>query len=624
MFKRVDLENKEILDSWKEISTYLGRDIRTCFRWEKELGLPINRIDSASSRSKVFAYRSEIDQWLKEKTNSKEIHKKPLLENRRLIIGLLSSFALLSIIFVFLYFAQIWPFGPSNEIPSIAVLPFKNLNPSENEEYICAGITDAIIDHLAILNDLKVISPLTTSKYKNIDKSAEEIGKELGVSHVLNGNVENTEQKFKFSVQLVSVKDNTHIWNKEYEEKLENILYVKDNIISEISGILSLSSAENPPVPLDSRRPSNYQALDSFLKGNYIQNILNRDNNDKINLYHQGKYYLCKCDKDSNELAIRFFREALKLDNNFAEAHLGLAHCYANFVNFRWDPDKSWLDMAEESVKTAQAISPDLPENYSTLIQIYLLKEMSFDENTKDLAFELAQEGIRKFPYHAQLNSIVGYSYYIKYGAEGDESDFEKALKYKQQSHWLNPNSINNITFTEFLMLNREHYRALDICNTINKKTLSSSSISMIDFRLAEIYYYMGDLESSETIFKQFEIPLSYKTASKFFLGMIASQRGEKEKAQNIIADIFLMYPEKNRYRNDHLKLASIYFGLGMKEAGFKFLKSFFNEDIAKKIPYIFIKFIDMDKNFDMFKGDKEFKKIIKGGDEWQEAKPSE
>jgi hypothetical protein len=59
--------SKDRLDSWKEIAAYVNRDVGTCIRWEKKLGLPVYRIDKNSSRSRVFAYKKEIDQWFRDK-----------------------------------------------------------------------------------------------------------------------------------------------------------------------------------------------------------------------------------------------------------------------------------------------------------------------------------------------------------------------------------------------------------------------------------------------------------------------------------------------------------------------------------------------------------------------------
>jgi len=622
MIKRVDLENKEILDSWKEISKYLGRDIRTCFRWEKELGLPVHRIDSESSRSKVFAYKSEINEWLKEKAISKEIHKKSLIENKRLIVGLLSGSIILTAIFAVLYFAQIRPFGPSTEIPSIAVLPFQNLNAEQHEEYFSIGLTNEIIYRLTMLSNLKAISTVSVSEYRDSEKSAKEIGEELNVDYVLKGIVEKVDKNIELSVQLVRIKNNKEIWSKEYEEALENRYFINDDIITSILETLDLNIAQNHPAVDFTGRPLNYEAYEAYWKGKVFSNNLNGDdssNKDPLVLYHQGKYYSAKSDEENNDQAIELFSQAINLDSSFALAYIGLACCYSNYVNFGWDFDKELLGKAEDLVEKAQAISPDLPEYYSTLVEINLLKNISFNENTRDIAFELAQEGIKKYPNDAQLNSIIGYCYYLKFGEEGNEADFEKALEFKEKSRWLNPLSIHNIVYTELLMLNREYYKAINICNNIRQ-----ISPSIIDFRLAEIYYYMGDLYNSETIFQKFKTPLNYKITSLACLGMIASQKGEEGKVLNIVGEINLLSSGEEKLLSNNLLLASIYFGLGKKEMGYKYLKSFFSEDFAAKFPYIFVKYINIDRNFDKFKNEKEFKKIIKGENEWQEAKPLE
>ena len=101
-FRRL-VKNKEILDSWKAIAAYLERDIKTCYRWEKELGLPVHRIADQSSRSKVFAYKSEIDSWLREKATDKDIIGKPKREKRRKVLRLTAACLLTAATLLFLY-----------------------------------------------------------------------------------------------------------------------------------------------------------------------------------------------------------------------------------------------------------------------------------------------------------------------------------------------------------------------------------------------------------------------------------------------------------------------------------------------------------------------------------------
>jgi len=602
------VEQKDILNSWKEISYYLDRNVRTCQRWKIELGLPVHRIDKNSQHSKVFAYKSEIDQWLKEKAESKEIKKTSFLQNRWPTIGLISVVGLLSVIFLFLFFTNRISISPQPEYLSFAVLPFENLNESKQNEYFSEGMTNEIINKMTILNELKVIPAVSVSKYNNSSQDAKQMAEELSVDYILEGKIKKDENKIKIGVKLIRVKDYKTIWSEEFEDRLENVFYIQENICRKIHEKLNLNIDQNLSLLSNTGRTYDYQAYDNYLKGNYILNRLNGDNDDPWKLYHQGKFYWGKTTPESNRLAITLFNQTIDIDRNFALAYIGLAHCYTNYVNFNWDFDIKWVNKAENLLKEAQKISPDLSEYYSTLIEIYLIKKVAFNQNIKNLAFELAQEGIKKYPDDAKLNSIVGYCYYQKFGEEGDEADFKKAFEYKEKSFWLNPYGLNNLVYAELLMMNNEFYRAIHICNIVQKLDYSLMS----KFRLGEIYYYMGHLDESEAVFQQFEIaPLNEKIGALLHLGMISAQKGEKEKALEIIADISLISPQE-LVLYDHLKLASIYMGLGMRESGYEHLRAFFDRSSAEKMRFAYLRYIDFDKNFDNIREEEEFIRIAK------------
>jgi len=604
----LNLENKDLLDSWKAISQYLDRNIRTCYRWHKELGLPIHRIDDKSKRSKVFAYKSEICDWLKEKANSKEIQKKSFFVKNWVILGLVSSLTVISVVFTFLYFTRIkTPF--SSESPSLAVLPFKHLNASEYDEYFSEGIANELINSLTMVNGLKVIPWVAVSRFQEDSQESQQIGEKLNVDYVIKGNIKKRDNRIIFEIQLIRTKDSKTIWEEQYNDKLEGILFIQDNICSNIIEKLNLKLANNLLRQLNIPEALDPRAFDSYLKGNYVLNKLNKnENNDPWKLYHQGKYYWGKCTQESNLLAINFFKKAIEIDDNFAQAYIGLAHSYANYVNFNWDYKLKWLDKSENLLKKAQKLYPDLPEYYSTLTEIYLLKNLCFNKNTEKIAYKLAQEGIKKHPNHSQLNSIVGYCYFLKFSKEGIEADFEKALDYKEKSFWLNPYAFSNIVYAELLMLNKEFNKAIMVCNNIRKHDSTSLSI----FRLGEIYYYMGDLDKSKELFEHFRAPFDINLPSLFYLGLIASKKGETNEVQRIVQEINLLSPGEYRFSRHLLKLASIYFGLRNKEMGYKFLESFFKEN-SKKDWFICQKYIDIDSNFSKVKEEEKFKEIIKG-----------
>jgi TolB-like protein len=511
------------------------------------------------------------------------------------------------VIFLFLLFTDRISISPQPENFSFAVLPFENLNPSQQDEYFSEGMTNEIINKMTMLNELKVVPAVSVSKYNNSSHDARQIAEELNVDYILEGKIKTDGDKITIGVQLIRAKDYKNIWSEEFEDSLENILFVQNNICRKIHAKLNLNIDQNLSLLANAGRTNDYMAYDNYLKGNYILNRLNEDD-DPWKLYHQGRFYWGKCTKESNELAVALFNQAVKSDRNFALAYVGLAHCYANNVNFNWDFDLKWVNKAEDILKKAQNISPDLPEYYSTLIEVYLIKEIGFNENTKKSALELAREGIKKYPDNAQLNSIVGYCYYLRFGEEGNEADFNKALEYKEKSFWLNPYGLNNLIYTELLMLNKEFHRALEICNIVEKQDYSL----MAKFRLGEIYYYLGDLDTSKAIFQQFDIaPLDLKIDSLFHLGMIYSQKGEREEALRIIDDINLLSPQEFVI-GDYLNLASIHMSLGIKESGYNYLESFFNKLMTKKMRFVYLKYLDIDRNFDNIKEEEEFIRIAK------------
>ena len=597
---------KEILDSWKAISEYLNRGIRTCYRWNKELGLPVYHIDKDSSRSKVFAYKSEIDEWLIEKAQREKNKKRFILSKNFAIISLGISTVLLSIVLIFLLLSYSRMSANLSKGQSIAVLPFENLESAEPDEYFPEGITRDIINYLSNSNKIKVVSNYFNPGYNTSFKSTRQISKELDVDYLLKVKMKSSEEKVGLYIQLARTSDEEEIWGEKYQINFENISSVTEEISKKISALLDLNIE---PSLSRQRRPDGTFIFNNYQSDKYILSLLLEENDDPWELYWQGKFYWGKGTEESNSQAISFFKKAIKVDKNFALAYIGLARCYANNVSFGWDFDIKWLIKAEDLINTAQSITSDLPEYYASLIEIYLIKEAGFSENTNEAVRMLINEGIKRYPYHTQLNSIIGSYYFLKFGEKGNEADFERALEYREKSFWPDSTRLNNFIFAELLMLNKDFYRAIEICNIIEKYDYSFLTRS----RLGEIYYYMEDLEASEDIFLQFHnAPFRLKIDSMFYLAMISAQRGDKDRALRLINEINLIYPPEIII-NDYLKIASVYFGLGIKEAGYNYLRDLFSRRMTKKMRYIFHKYIDLDKNFGRFRDEKEFQKIIHG-----------
>jgi len=604
------MRNEEILDSWKAISDYLDRDIRTCARWEKELKLPIYRIDKDSSRSKVFAYKSEIDEWLKDKANHKELRKKSFIEKKWPLIGIVSAVVLLLAVSVsYIANGKISSANPENL--SIAVLTPESFGFSDYEQYIPEGICNEIFDSLSNINNFRVIRAAPFERGNNSNEYLNYLREKFKVNHFLKTKIEKKDNKIKIYSRFVRIEDKREIWNHKSQDRLENLFDLKEDICLKIHMKLNPNNKIVSSFPFNNGETQNNAAYDNYLKGNHILNRANSVSDDPWKLYIQGKYYQEKWTKESNNWAISFFSKAIELDENFAKAYIRLARCYLNYLNFNWDYDEKWLSKAEELLKKASLIDPECSEYFSTLILVYLMKYLFFDANTKEKAFELARQAVKKFPGCPLLRSQLGFCHYLQFGEYGNESDFNKALEHNEESYFLRPYHINNIRYAELLMLNREYDRALMVCNGIQRDI-------MADFRKGEIYYYLGDLDSSEAVFLQFQDgnDFNFSIGSLFHLGMIAARRGDASEVERIINKISVIAPKEFYFFEDKLKLASIYMGIGKKEWGYDCLEAFFRKEKMENTRYISLKYIKIDKNFDNCREEERFKNLINN---WEE-----
>jgi TolB-like protein len=139
------------------------------------------------------------------------------------------SVAILSILILIVagYYFIFEPDKPeiTNAIPikwenSIAVLPFADLSPEKNQEYFCDGMTEQIITNLSKIKRLKVIARTSVMTYKNTDKQIPQIGKELNVSHILEGSIRKFGNQIRVTTQLINTEDGSHLWADDFDREL--------------------------------------------------------------------------------------------------------------------------------------------------------------------------------------------------------------------------------------------------------------------------------------------------------------------------------------------------------------------------------------------------------------------
>jgi len=206
------------LDSWKEIASYLRRDVRTVQRWEKKEGLPVYR-HLHDKLGSIYAYRNELTHWF----NTRQQSGPPVATGIR-------------------------QEGSAEKI-KLAVLPFGNLSGAKEDDYFSDGLTEEMITQITRLQapDLAVIARTTAEHYDSSSKSLELMKKDLGVGYVLEGRVRRGGNRVRITAQLNQLKDQTQLWAETYERDLSDVLSVQADIAQaiarEINRALNLSGS---------------------------------------------------------------------------------------------------------------------------------------------------------------------------------------------------------------------------------------------------------------------------------------------------------------------------------------------------------------------------------------------
>src|SRR5882724_13367985 len=118
---------------------------------------------------------------------------------------------------------------------SIAVLPFENLSDDKENAYLTDGIQDEILTRLSKVGDLKVISRTSMQHYKSKPENLREIAKQLGVTHVLEGNVQKSADTVRVNVQLIKAANDSHLWADTFDRKLTDIFSVESEVAKAIA-----------------------------------------------------------------------------------------------------------------------------------------------------------------------------------------------------------------------------------------------------------------------------------------------------------------------------------------------------------------------------------------------------
>lgn len=228
----------------------------------------------------------------------------------------------------------------------IAVLPLANYSLNSDDDYFADGMTEELISSLSSIRGLSVISRTSAMKFKDVKKTAAEIGRELNVEILLEGSVRKSGNVVRITVQLVDAANDQHLWAENYDRNLEDIFAVQSEIAEKVASSLQVKLLEEDRGRIEKPGPRSVEAYTLMLK---------------------GRFHLNRWDKDSLLKAIKYFEDAIAKDPYYAAAYAGLAHAYSK-LGFEdiLNPREAYRK-AEEYVRRALELDESLPEAHAAL-----------------------------------------------------------------------------------------------------------------------------------------------------------------------------------------------------------------------------------------------------------------
>ena len=314
--------------------------------------------------------------------------KKPILVAAGLAFAILLIYSLAN------YFEIEKPSKLSAGISSIAVLPFDDLSPGQDQGYLGDGISEEIINVLTEIEDLKVIGRTSSFSFKGRNIDLVTIGEKLGVVTLLEGSVRKSGEKLRITAQLINAGDGAHIWSETYDREIDEIFRIQDDIAAMIAEKFALTmkfaSDREPPT-------NSIEAYELYLKG--------------VELLDKGLV--------GTKEGIEYLEKAVSIDPNFIKAHSRLSEAYWVTGLYGMEDLQQANKKARDAALKAMEIDPNSYLAYRDLSWINFMWDWDWDETMKNYN-KAADLGM---PYPDQYNS------YYQSAIHGGSDESVEAIK---------------------------------------------------------------------------------------------------------------------------------------------------------------------------------------------------
>jgi len=379
----------------------------------------------------------------------------------------------------------------------LAVLPFVNMSPNQEDEYFADGLTEELIAELAGVEGLSVISRTSIMHYKNSNKKILEIGNELKVGTVLEGSIRKAGNKIRVTAQLIDSTNDDHLWADRYDRELSDIFAVQDEIAKNVTS-----------------------ALRSKLVSTKIPQTKHTSDMVAYNLYLQGRYFWNKRSKESVKKALELFQQALARDPEFAQPYSGIADCYSIMADRGDIPAAEAFSKSIDVARKAVQLNQGLAEAHASL-GLSLLRNYKWESAKSEFkkAIELNPSYASAHQWHAHVLLDTGR-------LEEAKVELEKA----SEADPLSPVILQNLSYLYDSL--KQFDRAIETVD----RALEIQPHAMLYMTSAYIHADMGDRERALKDIERFESTRDSASA-KADLGLCYARLGMREKARELLEE---------------------------------------------------------------------------------------
>jgi eukaryotic-like serine/threonine-protein kinase len=451
-------------------------------------------------------------------------------------------------------------------IDSIAVLPFKSLGSSGEDEFLNLGMADALIIKLSNLRQIVVRPTSAVRKYTGPERDPVAAGRELKVASVLEGSIQRLGERIRVTVQLVSVEDGSPLWAEKFDEKFADIFTVQDSISQRIAERLALK-----------------------LTGQDMQRLTKRytRNTEAYQLYLRGVFYREKLSEDALKKAVHYFEQATEADPNYALAYTGLASAYEPMSFFGYLPVREARPKISAAVTKALKLDDTLAEahNESGVFKLYY----EWDWTGGESAFRRALE----------LNPNYALAHHMYANLLNAEGRIDEAIAERKSALEIDPLSLrtNALLANDFIVAGRYD----EAIEQFRKTSELDPNFFLID--LGPVYERKGMNDEAVAEYLKAEARSGMRTEKVAALKEAYAASGMRGYWQKRLD---LMKEESKQGRVPAITLAELYVHLDKKDQAFEWLEKAYEKH---ELALIFLK---TKPTYDSLRSDPRYQRLVR------------